>query len=77
MVLKTTWKECIQAGKMKMAPNAIHTLILLWKSVQMLTWKRTCVIQFAKDQKILKSKIRWYDFCYHHNMKDDKEGSIF
>lgn len=40
MVLITSWRRCIQAVKMKMAPDVIHTLILLWKSAQMLTWLR-------------------------------------
>ena len=48
MVLITSWKQCIQAVKMKMAPDVIHTLILLWKSAQVLTWSRTWVVQFAK-----------------------------
>lgn len=52
MVLITSWRRCIQAVKMKMALDAIHTLILLWKSAQMLTWLRRWVINFAKDQKI-------------------------
>lgn len=52
MVLITSWRRCIQAVKMKMALDAIHTLILHWKSAQMLTWLRRWVINFAKDQKI-------------------------
>lgn len=52
MVLITSWRRCIQAVKMKMAPDVIHTLILLWKSAQMLTWLRRWIIHFAKDQKI-------------------------
>lgn len=52
MVLITSWRRCIQAVKMKMALDAIRTLILLWKSAQMLTWLRRWVINFAKDQKI-------------------------
>lgn len=57
MVLITSWKQCIQAVEMEMTSDVIHTLILLWKSAQMLTWLRTRVIQFAEDQKNLKRHV--------------------
>lgn len=48
MVLITSWRRCIQAGKMKMAPDNIHTLLLLWKpAAQMLTWLTRWVIHFG------------------------------
>ena len=76
MVLITSWKQCIQAVKMKMAPDVIHTLILLWKSAQMLTWLRTWVIQFTEDQRPSQPQMEWDHYNYHHNMESDRKVSI-